>query len=171
MDFNTSMNGRTKIYLDNDTGNYFTFIGNSEHKYFIPELEQLANMGNPIAQCAMGDYYNTNTQHADYRKAFEWYEKAANQAYAEALFNLSNFYVTGMGVVEIDFDKAVTLMEESAKQGFIDAMFHLGMMYSTNDEYNKAIYWLEKADNAGHSETHIFLKTTKLLSDAINLIP
>ena len=152
------------IKIDRSTGNYFAFDENSGREYSIAELMRMANDGNPSAQCAMGNYYNTESPHADFHEAFKWYKKAAVQNHAEALWNMGNFYALGMGGVKKDFEKTCALLEESANYGFLEAMFHLGQVFMSNDIYDKAIYWLEKADKLGHSEASKHLEAAKLLS-------
>ena len=164
------------ISYDRSNGSYYAYDGSTGCKYSISELERLANDGDPSAQCAMGDYYNTEERHADFHKAFGWYKKAANQNHAQALWNLGNFYAPGteevekelfgkvLGVVEKDFNKAVALYEESAAHGFVDAMFHLGGLYSMSGMFDRAVDWLEKADGFGHPEAKMFLEAARMLS-------
>ena len=155
------------IKVDRQTSRFFARDENSGREYSIPELERMANAGDPSAQCAMGDYYNTQEPHGDFHKAFSWYKKAAAQNHARALCNMGTFYAVGAevgaNVVEKDFDKAMALFEESAKHGLLDAMVRLGQVYIMNDIYDKAIYWLEKADKLGHEEANVFLDGAKQL--------
>jgi len=179
-----------EIRFDRNSGAYSACDGNSGRCYSISELEQLANTGDPSAQCAMGDYYNAGNyseselrqmlEHGassvkgafeNFSKALEWYKKAANQNHAQALWNLGNFYATGMGIVEKDFEKAVSLMEESAKYGFLDALFNVGQIYMLNDVYDKAFFWLEKADSLGHPEASTHLEAARLLAGAASRSP
>ena len=74
-----------------------------------------------------------------------WMEKAANQAYAPALFELANFYENGVHVKQ-DVSKAAKLYEQAAQQGHVDAQFNLGVLYlQAPADFKKARYWLEKA--------------------------
>ena len=159
------------IKIMRQSGRYYAIDENCGQEYSIPELEQLANTGDPSAQCAMGDYYNTEARHADFHKAFDWYRKSAAQNHARALWNMGNFYAVGGGVVEKDFNKASALLEESAKYGFLDAMLHLGQVFMMNDVYDKAIYWLEKAEKLGHPEASVPLEGAKMLAKALKTNP
>ena len=159
------------IKVDRYANRFYAKDENSGRDYSISELEQLANSGDPSAQCAMGDYSGSEERHADFREAFNWYQKAAAQNHAEALFNMGNFYAIGAGVVEKDFNKASALLEESAKYGFLDAMLHLGQVYMLNDVYDKAIYWLDKAVKLGHTEANAHLEGAKLLAKAADRNP
>jgi len=151
------------IKVDRHSSKFYAYDESSRLEYSIPELEQLANTGDPSAQCAMGDYYNSEERHADYREAFMWYKKAAAQNHAKALWNMGNFYAVGAGGAEKDFGKASALLEESANYGFIDAMLHLGQVLMMNDAYDKSIYWLEMADKLGHPEASKYIELSKML--------
>lgn len=43
-------------------------------------------------------YRNGEGVKHDYKKAVEWYEKAANQGFIDAQFNLGSMYFNGQGV-------------------------------------------------------------------------
>ena len=151
------------IRVDRREGRFYAKDENSGREYSIPELEKMADSGDPSAQCAMGDYYNSEERHADFRKAFNWYKKAANQNHAQALWNMGNFYAVDSGVVAKDFKKAGALLEESAKYGYLDAMLHLGQLCIMDGNDSKAIYWFEKADKLGHPEAKEHIKVARLL--------
>ena len=164
------------VNRDSVSGNFYAYDGNSGRKIPISELEQMANDGEPSAQCAMGDYYtaefdNPAYNNIDYQKAFEWYKKSAMQNHPKALWSMGNFYALGVRVVEKDFAKSTALLEESAKLGFLDAMLHLGQVYMMNDVYDKAIYWLEKADTLRHPDASEHLENARLLSNVLSMNP
>ena len=54
-------------------------------------------------------------------------------------------------------------LEKSAEQGYLDAMFFLGQMNMLNDQYEKALHWLEKANRYGHPEAAQLIEMTKML--------
>ena len=164
------------INRDRNTGSFYAYDGNSGRRFSMPELEQMANEGDPSAQCAMGDFYtaefdNPEFNNIDFYKALGWYRKAAAQNHAQALWNMGNFYALGVGGVAKDFVKSTTYLEEAAKYGFLDAMLHLGQVYMLGDVYDKAIYWLEKADKLEHPDARVHLESARLLSDALNKNP
>ena len=64
----------------------------------------------------------------NYKKAIEWYEKAAEQGHAEAQYNLGNMYHQGDGV-DVNYKKAIELYKKAAKQGDAMAQYNLGIMY------------------------------------------
>ena len=79
-----------------------------------------------------------------YDKAFEAYEKAANDGHAGAQYNLGTFYIEGK-VVPQDYNKAVEWFEKAAKQGLKDAQYNLAAMYHQGagvpKDEEKAEYW------------------------------
>ena len=56
----------------------------------------------------------------DYKKAFEWYEKAAEQGFAGAQYNLGAMYEVGQGVDQSD-SMAMRWYEDAAAQGHKNA--------------------------------------------------
>ena len=84
----------------------------------------------------------------DIQKAFEWYQKAANQGHALAQTNLAYFYLLGIGV-DKDEQKAFTLYQQAANQQLPAAIKTLGFLYMQGlgtevDEY-KAFTLFEQA--------------------------
>lgn len=64
-------------------------------------------------QWALGSLYFKNL---DYKKAMEWYLKAANNGNAKAQYNLGAMYVNGIGV-KSDYVEARKWLEKAATQG------------------------------------------------------
>ena len=64
----------------------------------------------------------------DVEKAFCWYQKAAEQGYAKAQYNLGVCYANGTGV-EKNIQKAVELYQRAVEQGNADAQNNLGHCY------------------------------------------
>ena len=52
----------------------------------------------------------------NYKKAFEWYKKAAKQGFAKAQYNLGIMYQNGQGV-DVNYKKAFEWYEKAAEQG------------------------------------------------------
>lgn len=87
----------------------------------------------------------------DFRIAFFWYQKAAEQGIVDALYELSLCYEEGEGTAPYP-KKAQRLLEEAAELGHVQAQFRLAMQYYEGDcaiglkqDYKEAAYWLEKA--------------------------
>ena len=71
-----------------------------------------------IAQYKLGVMYEFGEGvEKDYKKAFELYEKAANQGHSIAQNNLGLFYYHGRGVNK-DKKKAIKLLSDSCNGGF-----------------------------------------------------
>lgn len=62
------------------------------------------------------------------KKAYEWFEKAARQNYADAQFALGVSYEYGHGVTQ-DYNRAKQWYEKVAAQDDKNALNNLGMMY------------------------------------------
>ena len=96
----------------------------------------------------------------NYKKAFEWYKKAAEQGYAKAQYNLGIMYYHGRGV-DVNYKKAFEWCEKAAEQGYADAQHNLGVMYHYGHDmeknYKKAFEWYEKAAEQGYAQAQYFL--------------
>ena len=83
-----------------------------------------------------------------YHEAAYWYEKAANQGYAQAQYNLGLCYGNGQGVEE-DYEKAVFWFEKAANQGYAEAQYFLGWCYENGigvkKDLKKAKLWKDKS--------------------------
>ena len=91
------------------------------------ELQVIKN--NDLAQHSLGKMYATGEEVAqNHKKAFEWYQKAADQGYAPAQHSLGNMYENGKGVAQ-SFDKAVKWYKMAADQRYAPAQYDLGSMY------------------------------------------
>ena len=139
-------------------------------------FERAAELGNAQAQCELGWMYleGRSPESGDSQpeltdmsaeefnsidwaawnqndaKAFEWFERAAEQGYAEAQYITGALYSgTGRGV-KGDNAKALEWYEKAAQQGYIPAQYSLGSRLKRSD-FDQAIQWYERAaeqDNA-----------------------
>ena len=77
-----------------------------------------------------------------------WYEKAANQGYAPAQYNLGVCYENGRGVVQ-SYEKAAFWFKKAANQGDAQAQFYLGVCYENGlgvkKDLKKAKFWKNKS--------------------------
>ena len=64
---------------------------------------------------------------------------------SQAQFIVAIHYAMGLGV-DINKDKAKNYLEQSAKQGFVHSETALGILYLEDDEYDRALMWLERAE-------------------------
>ena len=69
-------------------------------------------------------YYNGQGVTQDYKKAFEFYQRAADNGDADAMFNVGNCYYFGRGVTQ-DYNKAIEFYQRAADKGHVGAMKQL----------------------------------------------
>ena len=116
-------------------------------------LQDAADRGRPEAQFQLAFQYETAPA-PDFRRAFQLYEKAAQQGYLMAQSNLAALYLLGRGV-QRDPDKALQWSLAAAEKGSIVSQARLGAMYLVGDGVQqdslKAEYWLVKAADQGYA--------------------
>lgn len=124
----------------------------------IKNLTAKAKSGNVKAQTELGDYYWNQKN----PKAAYWYEKAANQGYAEAQYKMALCYQWGLGVDKSD-SKSFYWTKKAAEQGLARAQSSLGSHYDqgsgVEQSYSEAIYWYEKAAEQGDNFAYWALGT------------
>ncbi|TPU38511.1 tetratricopeptide repeat protein, partial [Acinetobacter baumannii] len=64
----------------------------------------------------------------NYKKAFEWYSKAAEQGEVKAQNNLGAYYANGDGGVK-NYQKALDWYSKAAAQDNAEAKYYLGILY------------------------------------------
>ena len=83
------------------------------------QMEQLldsAKGGDSYSQLLLGyKYYNGQDVTQDFEKAFQWYQKAAEQGYADAQIYLGMMYHNGEGI-SVDYIKAYMWFSLAAKK-------------------------------------------------------
>jgi TPR repeat protein len=96
----------------------------------------------------------------DFKSAFVQYQKAADQEYVLAEYNLGVLYEKGWGVAKDDA-QAVAWYRKAAEQGMALAQFNLGNMYGKGQgvpqDYAEALRWLHKAADQGNAHALINL--------------
>ncbi len=114
-----------------------------------------ANKGDPNAQYDLGWHYcDGNGVGQDYKKAIEWYTKAAEQENVDAQFELGRMYLYGCGVPK-DYKEAAKWFTKAGEQGDADAQLKLGLMYEDSifhmpQDYNEAVKWYRKSAEQGN---------------------
>ncbi|MBQ7544835.1 MAG: SEL1-like repeat protein [Synergistaceae bacterium] len=116
-------------------------------------LMKRARNGDIYAQFRVGRMYQTGDGVAqDYRKAREWYEKAAAQNYGWAFHNLGWMYQEALGV-KVDYRKAFEYYTKGAERGIARSFNQLGWFYEqglwVKFDYKQAFYWYTKAAEGG----------------------
>jgi len=89
----------------------------------------------------------------NYREAFQWYKKAADQGLPGAQNNLAQLYGQGKGVKQ-DVKEAFRLYRRAAEAGYIIAQYNLGVRYMKGEgveqDMREGARWYRKAAEAGN---------------------
>ncbi len=107
-----------------------------------------AHKGDSQAQYRMGHHC---VEEKEYKLAFDWFLKAAEQGHVEAQCWVGNFYYEGRGVAR-DIKKAAYWYQKAAEQGYADARCNLGIIYQYQSRYEEAAKWYRLAAKQGHKE-------------------
>ena len=117
---------------------------------------RLAEDGDFNAQYALGVMeLRGETETADPKQAFEWFQLAADQGHTTAMFNLGVAYWEGAGVKR-DRERALKWWERSANSGESGAQYNLGLAYYIGEEIpadlQRATKWIGMAAEQNHPE-------------------
>ena len=107
-------------------------------------LERAASNDEPHALYQLGLYY---AEKADLAKSIQYYQRAAELNYGDALLELYYIYGEGIGV-EQDDDKALFFLKKVAELGSQEAIEELATMALSgqgNMDAKEAEYWIKKA--------------------------
>ena len=123
--------------VDTTSDEYYSQIDQAMREayrpYFLWELSVLVGAEAGIAkyQWMAGHSYQGGEQAVEKNsaKAVFWYEKAAEQGYADAYFALGAMYLQGNGVLE-DYLKAATWFDMAARQGAHRGQLQRGLMFA-----------------------------------------
>ncbi|KAJ3363810.1 hypothetical protein GGF32_003473 [Allomyces javanicus] len=115
-------------------------------------ISMAADKNHPVAMCTLADMLLQGVGcDADADRAKELYQRAYNEfECTDGLVGLGAMFMEGEGV-EKDEAKAIQLWEQAAKEGDAEAMFALAQNYLSEEDMAKAIPWLEKAGDKGHT--------------------
>jgi hypothetical protein len=114
----------------------------------------VATDGDAIAMTNLGHTYEDER---DYKKAMDWYEKAAAAGNAEAMASIGYLYDTGYGKSwgNPNYKKARDWYQKAAEAGSAGAMNNLGDLYASghgvDQDYQEARTWYEKSAAAGNA--------------------
>jgi uncharacterized protein len=98
----------------------------SAQNRFLP----LAKKGDALAEFYLGLIHENGQGVAqNYKKAGEWYQKAANHGIAVAQNNLAMMYSQGKGLPQ-DHKQALKWFSKAAAQGSASAQLNIGIMYA-----------------------------------------
>lgn len=117
----------------------------------------LAQNGDVWSQEILGGiYYRIE----NYKEAFNWRKKAAEQGFAPAQNSLGYMYERGEGTLK-DYKQAVNWYRKSAQQGNTAAQNNMGFMYEMGrgvlKDYKASASWYQKAADAGSATAQVNL--------------
>ena len=112
-----------------------------------------AEAGDHDAQFSLGlMYYDGLGVPQDYKKALQWFARAADQGNVSAQYNLGLMYYHGDGIPQ-DYKKAVQWFTRAAEQGHDMAQYNLGFMYEyVAQDYVQAYKWFNLSAAQGNEE-------------------
>ena len=123
-----------------------------------------AEKGNAEAQHSLACGYKKGQLVAaqDQGKAAQWFRKAAEQAHADAQFQLGHMLRKGQGVAQ-DHKAAARWYRKAAEQGHAVAQINLGAMYldgqGVAQDEREAARWWRKAAEQGNADAQVNLGT------------
>ena len=127
-----------------------SIVFNFSYSDTLENIQELSIKEDAKSQYELGKIYRKN---GEYKKAFEYFQKSANQGYDKAEFIFGYMYSHGEGI-EKDYQKAIQWYEKSANQNNSNAQSNLGNMYRDAEgvakDIQKAIQWYEKSANQGN---------------------
>lgn len=108
--------------------------------------------GDPYACLQIGKiYFKGLGVDTDYKKAVENFICAAEEGKAEAMHLLALCYNEGSGI-EQDTIKAIEWFTKAYKNGNEESASELAVIFITQERYDEAVFWLEKAVDMGDTE-------------------
>lgn len=103
----------------------------------------------------------TNGTKIDYRKAFEYFSKAAALGDEQSIYAVSYLYYKGLGVVQ-NYNTAAKLFGEGAYKGRGNSCYFYGLCfrngYGKVQNEDSARYWLEKSAAQGYRQAKLELQ-------------
>ncbi len=107
----------------------------------------------------------------DYKKALEWYEKAAENGHTKSMIALGNLYQQGQGASQ-SYTHALEWYEKAANNNDPLSMFIVGSFYSQGKGVTKnasaAVKWYRKAAELGHPESQFNLANHYFRGEGVN---
>ena len=111
-----------------------------------------AEKGHPKAQTTIGiELYNKG----EYNQAVEWFEKSAEQGFADAQYYMARCYHNGHGV-EQNYEEEAAYYQKAARQGHTDALYNMGYCHmngvGVEENVELAAQCFKKAAQNGDAE-------------------
>ena len=130
-------------------------IGREEYDLAVQLLRGPADSGSAEAQYLLGYLYFTSAD-VDPAESRQWFERAAAQQHAEALFHLSNWHDDGT-TGPPDTEHRRTLLVRAAELGLLQAQRDLGCYYAIGEggfplDLRLGRMWYSRAAKRGHAD-------------------
>jgi TPR repeat protein len=131
----------------------FLCLAPAAHAADMKATTDAAEKGDAAAQSELGNFYRWGDDKTDpdYKKAEEWYRKAAEQGFAEAENGLGELYTDGNGIQK-DPAEALKWLSKAAEQGNRPAQMNLASIYvngtGTVRNIEEACFWATVANSA-----------------------
>ncbi|MEH6526735.1 MAG: hypothetical protein V7723_11740 [Sneathiella sp.] len=126
-----------------------------DYKEAFDEWLPLAQNNDPAAMRNIGHIYRRGLGvDQDFKKAMNWYKRAATLGIDRAQANVGDMYLKGEGVPQ-DYEQAAQWFARAAQQGHVLSQYNLGLLLENglgvekNDEL--ALGWYEEAAQAGYA--------------------
>jgi TPR repeat protein len=119
----------------------------------ISSLVSQANFGEARAKFELGEIYQRGYGvPQDYKKAVDWYRKAAEQGHSDGQLGLARMYSNGWGVPKEEAE-ALKWYRKAAENGNLHAQYDLSSMYvgghGVRKDFDRGIEWFLKAAKTG----------------------
>jgi TPR repeat protein len=133
------------------------------------KLREVADQGDPSAQCALGClYYDGHGVAKDFSMSVAWIRKAAEQNHPEGLTCLAESFRDGDGVDQ-DLATALSYFHRAAILGDSDGQNSLGLAYrdgqGTDENYDDAAFWFRKSADQGNAYSQFYLAEAFVLGE------
>jgi TPR repeat protein len=129
----------------------------------------LAEKGDAHAQFRLGAMYASgHGAPKDYKKAMQWYRRAAAQGHAKAQLSLGVLYQKGVSI-RYGYTEAIRMYRAAAEQDDDAAQFNLGMMYVRGhgvlQDFVQGYKWFHLSARQGNVAARRNLERVKQLMD------
>ena len=150
-----------RLYRDaaeNDIADAMVALGchyylNKDYEENVRWLRQAAELNHSVALDYLANCYCNNEGVArDEEKAFELFRRAVDLGNPKAMFNLAMRFYSKNGV-KSDVGEMKRLLERAAKRGYIRAYRVLGDYERNEKNYEEALKWYRKGEEAGDAES------------------
>lgn len=122
-------------------------------KYYI----DAAKNGNAIAQYTLADNFLNSRYASNVKLGLIWLTKSAANGNTKALTKLAGMYATGTKLVDKDTEKAKELLNEAIAKNYLPAMLAMGDLALSQNEYQQALKWYNKAASAHDAQAYLRL--------------